>query len=342
MTLQFKKATKKELFLRMALIGPAGGGKTFTALKIATYIGGPIAVLDTERGSASKYAGEKLKDGERFEFDVLEPTDFSPQTYVEVIRAAEASGYKVLIIDSLSHAWMGKGGALEMVDAASKRNRENSFTAWREVTPHHNALVDALISSRIHIIATMRTKTEYVVEKDERGKSVPRKIGMQPVQRDGLEYEFDVVADLDQSNNLIIGKTRCSALLGKVFSKAGREVAETLIAWLSDGEAVEESKPAPQFTGPRALEHTAAFQLQATSGTDGEESESLEKDIREARDILGRTDAQLNDYVKKKYAHEGDWTGLPLKEKRELLAFLKRKVDEAANSQAATSTAALK
>jgi hypothetical protein len=240
MALQFKKATKQQSRLRLALIGPAGGGKTFTALKLATYLasGGSIAVMDTERGSASKYAGEELADGTRFQFDVIEPESFSPETYVEVIRAAESAGYKVLVIDSLSHAWMGKDGALEKVDNAAKRERGNSFAAWRNVTPLHNAMVDAIINSSMHIIATMRTKTEYVVEKDEKsGKSVPRKIGMQPVQRDGLEYEFDVVADLDQDNNLIIGKTRCSRLTGKVFNKAGREVAEILTDWLTDGEA---------------------------------------------------------------------------------------------------------
>lgn len=244
MTLQFKKATKTQGRLRMALIGPAGGGKTFTALRIATYLGGPIALIDTERGSASKYAGEPLPDGSRFEFDVMEPDDFSPETYVAAIRAAESAGYRVLIIDSLSHAWMGKGGALEMVDRAAKRERGNSFAAWRDVTPMHNAMVEAIISARLHIIATMRSKMEYVQEKDEKtGKTVIRKIGLQPVQRDGLEYEFDLVADLDQDNNLIVGKTRCSRLSGMVIKRAGKEIAETLMAWLTDGAEAEPTKP---------------------------------------------------------------------------------------------------
>jgi hypothetical protein len=244
MSMKFTRASRKQARLRMALIGPAGAGKTMTALKIATHLGaGPVALFDTERGSASKYAGETLPDGTRLEFDVLEPDDFSPETYVRAIKAAEDAGYGVLVIDSLSHAWMGRGGALEMVDKASKRAQGggNNFGAWREVTPKHNEMVDAIVSARLHVIATMRSKMEYVQEKDEKtGKTTIRKIGLQPVQRDGLEYEFDLVGDLDQDNNLIVGKTRCPALAGQVFSRAGADVAETLKAWLTDGDAEAE------------------------------------------------------------------------------------------------------
>jgi hypothetical protein len=256
----FKKATRQQARLRMALMGPSGAGKTFTALKIATYLGGPIAVFDTERGSASKYAGEAMPDGARFEFDVMEPEDFSPETYVRAIHAAEAAGYNVLIIDSLSHAWMGKGGALDMVDSAAKRGGSggNSFSAWRDVTPKHNAMVDSIVGARLHVIATMRTKMEHVQEKDERtGRTVIRKIGLQAVQRDGLEYEFDLVADLDQEHNMVISKTRCSALSGKVFPNAGAEVAATLSAWLTDGAA----PPPPTPEQERARLVTQAGQL---------------------------------------------------------------------------------
>jgi len=143
----------------------------------------------------------------------------------------------VLIIDSLSHAWTGKDGALELVDKAAARERGNSFAAWRHVTPLHNAMVDAMIGARLHLIVTMRSKVEWVVEKDERGKSVPRKIGLQPVQRDGLEYEFDVVADMDLDNNFIVSKTRCPALRGKVINLPNEEPAKTLRAWLSERSA---------------------------------------------------------------------------------------------------------
>ncbi len=238
MSLSFQRASKKSARLRMALIGVAGSGKTYTALSIAQHLGKRVAVLDTERGSASKYS-------DLFEFDVLEPENFSPKTYIDAIEAAAEAGYDVIVLDSLSHAWTGQGGALEMVDKAARRSQtSNTFGAWRDVTPLHNAMVDAMIGAKIHIIATMRAKTEYVQERDKNGKTTVRKVGMAPVQRDGLEYEFDVVADLDQDNNFIVGKTRCSAIAGMVVNKAGREVATKLNAWLSDGGAPSETVPA--------------------------------------------------------------------------------------------------
>lgn len=233
----FKKATKKQAWLRLALIGPSGSGKTYTALNLAKHLGNKIAVIDTEHGSASKYA-------DIFEFDVMELDSFHPQRYIDGIHEAQAAGYDVLIIDSLSHAWMGKDGALELVDRAAKRSQSNNtFFAWREVTPLHNALVEAILAARMHVIVTMRAKTEYVVETNEKGKQVPRKVGLAPVQRDGLEYEFDVVADMDLDNNMIVTKTRCSALAGAVIPKPGEEVANILKAWLSDGAPMQQEHP---------------------------------------------------------------------------------------------------
>lgn len=232
MAVQFKKATKQAARLRMALIGPAGSGKTYTGLQLASLLGGPVAVIDSERGSASKYA-------DLFAFDSLELESYHPQTYIDAIKAAEAGGYEVLLVDSLSHAWSGKEGALELVDRAAARSQsKNSFSAWREVTPLHNALVDAILGCRMHVIGTMRTKTEYVMEKDDRGKTAPKKIGLQPVQRDGLEYEFDVIGDMDIDNNLIVGKTRCPQLSGKVYKHPGKELADILRSWLGTGKAI--------------------------------------------------------------------------------------------------------
>lgn len=235
----FKKATKLQAKLRLALIGPAGSGKTYSALAIAKHLGQKVAVLDTERGSASLYA-------DLFDFDVMEITTFGPQAYIDAINAAQTAGYDVLVIDSLSHAWMGKEGILEMKDNAVKRGAGNDFTAWRDVTPAHNALVDAMLQADLHLIATMRAKTEYVMEKDDRtGKMVPRKVGLQPVQRDGLEYEFTVVGDMTPDNDLVIGKTRCYLLTGRVFNKPGEDVAAVLLGWLTDGTP---PPPAPTCT----------------------------------------------------------------------------------------------
>jgi hypothetical protein len=241
--MQFKKATKTQSRLRMALIGPSGSGKTYTALAIATNLGDRVAVIDTERGSASKYA-------DQFSFDVLELESFEPTNYVAAIGAAENAGYDVIVVDSLSHAWMGKGGALEQVDLAAKRNRGNSFAGWRDVTPQHNALVDAMLQCRTHLVVTMRTKTEYIIEENQNGKKQPRKIGLAPVQREGLDYEFDVTGELDHDNNLMIDKTRCPALKGKVFQRAGSDVAAVLRQWLTDGAPAVEPPRMAQPSEP--------------------------------------------------------------------------------------------
>lgn len=232
----FKPATKTQAKLRMALLGPSGSGKTYTALNIAQHLGERVAVLDTEHGSASLYA-------DLFAFDVVEPANFAPKTYIQIIQAAEKAGYDVLVIDSLSHAWMGSGGILEQVEAARTRSQSNNgYVAWKDATPQHNNLIEAILAAKLHIIVTMRVKMEYVQEKNEKtNKTEIRKVGLQPVQRDGLEYEFGVIGDLDMDNQLIIGKTRCSALRGGVFPQAGAEVAGILRAWLSDG-----AEPAPE------------------------------------------------------------------------------------------------
>src|SRR5262245_29279631 len=157
MAFKFQKATKKLARLRLSIAGPSGSGKTYTALKVATEMNlGKIAVIDTERGSASKYAN-------KFNFDVLELTTFHPNSYIEAIQAAEKAGYNILIIDSTTHEWAGKGGCLELHDLAVKRQQtKNSYTAWADVSPLHQKFIDAIVGSSCHIIASVRSKTEYV------------------------------------------------------------------------------------------------------------------------------------------------------------------------------------
>jgi hypothetical protein len=264
MAIQFQKATKKKGRLRMGLVGPSGSGKTFTALRVMSALIGPngrIAVIDSERGSASKYAGIRKGDVV-FKFDVLELESFEPARYIEAIEAAGAQGYDGLIIDSLSHAWAGIGGALEMVDNATAKNKGNKFAAWRDVTPVHNRLVDTILRSKCHVIATMRAKTEWVLEQDERGKQVPRKIGLAPVQRDGMEYEFDVVGDLDDAKYTVT-KTRCDPLRGQLIREPGEDLAKILAAWLTDGEDAPEpmrqaAPPAPPPPVKTAPANTSA------------------------------------------------------------------------------------
>lgn len=230
----FQRATKKQAKGRMTIDGPSGSGKTFTALRVAKALSpsGKIAVIDTERGSASKYAN-------LFNFDVSEIVDdFHPKHYIDKIREAEAEGYEVIVIDSLSHAWEGTGGVLELNDkAASRMQSKNSYAAWRETTPIHNSLINAILQSKCHVITTMRSKTEYVLEDDGRGKKAPRKIGMAPIQRAGMEYEFDVVVDMNLDNEGVIAKTRCNELKGQVFKEPGEnDLGKIFAAWLSDGD----------------------------------------------------------------------------------------------------------
>jgi hypothetical protein len=224
----FTKANKKAARLRLALVGPAKSGKTHTMLAIAKHLGKRIAVIDTEHGSASKYA-------DLFDFSTTLLPTFHPKNYVDAINEAASQGFDLLGIDSLSHAWNGSGGCLELVDRATACSKSaNSFTAWAQVTPHHHALIEAILQAPMHIIATMRAKTEYVVEKNKKtGKSVPRKVGLAPVQRDGIEYEFDVVGQLDDGT-LTVTDTRCPALRGAVVPFAGEQVARTLREWLGE------------------------------------------------------------------------------------------------------------
>jgi len=257
-----KRATKKNSRLRLAFIGLSGGGKTWKALALGTALGQRVVVIDSERGSASKYAHV-------FNFDVLELDTFAPATYVEAINACVAGNYDVVIVDSLSHAWMGKDGALETVDKIAKRQGGNSFGAWRDVTPMHNQLVDTILRVPAHVIVTMRAKTEYSQEKDERGKTVVRKIGLSAVQRDGLEYEFDVVCDVDMDHNAIVTKTRCSVLTDAVIPPQSEVLARTLREWLSDGAppaAVSASAPTSQVQQP-AQQPAAEASAQHTAET---------------------------------------------------------------------------
>lgn len=227
MAISFRPAKRTQAKLRLALAGPSGSGKTYSALLIARGLVGPegkIAVIDTERGSASLYA-------HLTPFDTCELTPpFAPEKYIQAIRIAEQAGHDVIVIDSLSHAWAGPGGILDLHDAAAAKEK-SSFAAWRLVTPRHNDLVDAMLQSPCHIIATMRSKQEYA-QTEEGGKKKVAKLGLAPVQRDGMEYEFAVFLDLNANHHAVASKDRTSLFDGQVF-RPDQETGRTLMAWLN-------------------------------------------------------------------------------------------------------------
>lgn len=302
----FQKAVKRNARLRLALCGPAGCGKTYTSLAIATALGKKVAYVDTEHGSASKYAHTDTCGGDvatcvdpsHFDFDVIEPSTFDPRELIGFIDEAIRAGYDVVCVDSLSHYWMGKNGELDLVDSTAARTKsQNSFAAWKTVTPIHTALVDKILSAPIHIIVSMRTKTEWVIEENAQGKKVPRKIGTAPIMRDGIEFEFDVAGDLDQENNLSITKSRCSALAGQVIHRPGKQIAAILTEWLAgapvaqrayNGDArsqhdVEAARPPQQIneTGSqRGVSSDTPQQANRTEGTGSIPAPSAETEYR--------------------------------------------------------------
>lgn len=230
MNLEFVAATKEQAKARIALTGPSGSGKTYTSLIIAAALAEAentkVAVIDTEKGSASKYADE-------FTFHTLNLHHYDPAILPRALAAANTRGFGVVVIDSLSHFWIGQGGMLEQADQRAKGG--NTFAGWKEVRPLERQMIDAITAYPGHIIATMRSKTAYEIETNERGKKVPVKVGTKPEQREGIEYEFDVVGDMDASNTLTVSKSRARALTNLVIHQPGPEFAGDVLTWLRAG-----------------------------------------------------------------------------------------------------------
>jgi len=234
--MQFTKATRKKAKLRLALTGPSGSGKTYSALLLAKGLGGRIAVIDTEHDSASLYAGR----AEMPEFEALNlAPPFAPERFIEAVQAAEAGGFDVLILDSITHEWNGAGGCLELVDEIARaRFKGNSWSAWNEVTPRHRDFLDALLRSPLHIIATMRSKTE-TAQTEENGRKKIVKLGMKSEQRDGFEYEMTVVLDLVHDGHFATAtKDRTGLFTHKDPKPIDEETGKTLLRWLEQGESM--------------------------------------------------------------------------------------------------------
>ena len=230
----FRKAERKQAKLRLAITGPAGSGKTYSALLIAFGIGGRIAMIDTENGSGDLYANLG-------EYDICSlSAPYDVRRYIQLIHEAEQAGYGTIIIDSLSHAWSGEGGLLDLqskVAASSKSG--NSYTAWRQVTPLHNRLIDAILGSSCHIIATMRSKTEYLQTENERGRTEIKKAGLAPIQREGLDYEFGTIFDITTNHKAVVSKDR-TGIFGDIPFAIDEHTGVMLRYWLNAGTDAQE------------------------------------------------------------------------------------------------------
>jgi hypothetical protein len=266
MSMTFTKATRKRAKLRVLIASPAGGGKTKGALRITSGLGGRTGVIDTERGSASLYSDE-------FEFESLElAPPFSPERFIEAIKAAEAAGFDNLIIDSATHEWDGSGGCLEINEMlASAKYRGNTWSAWSETTPRHRAFIDAMLQCGMHLIVTARSKTETVQGEDKK----VRKLGMKIEQRAGLEYEMSLVFEIDHESHIAVAtkdRTQMFATPAQITVGTGKK----LLAWLESGAVVAptEAELAQKRREEISLRFAQALNPSGDLGSTEEEHES--------------------------------------------------------------------
>lgn len=237
MTVQIRKAKRSATKLRLLITSPSGGGKTYGALLLAKGLGGRTVVIDTEEGSSDLY--DTLH-----EFDVVDlKPPFTPERYIEAITAVEQAGYDVIIVDSVTHCWSGKGGCLELVDDIAKAQfRGNTWSAFSVITPRWRAFVDAILRSSAHVICTGRSKTE-TAQVEEGGRKKVAKLGMKLEARDGLEYEFTCVLDLVHDGHYAtVSKDRTGLFAGDP-KPITVDTGTRLAAWLAS------ASPAPISTG---------------------------------------------------------------------------------------------
>jgi len=235
--LQLKKATRKKVKLRLNLSAPSGAGKTYGALLLAKGLVGSwdkIAVIDTENGSASLY--EHLGD-----FNVIDlAPPFSPERYMDAIDACVSGGMEAIIIDSSSHEWSGPGGCLEINEKlAQARYRGNTWSAWNETTPRHDAFVQKVLHCDSHIITCTRSKMETIMGEDKKIK----KVGMKDIQRDGWEYELTVSLSIDRDTHMTVAsKDRTELFEGKEPFKITEQTGVMIKDWCDKGIVPEKPK----------------------------------------------------------------------------------------------------
>ncbi len=229
--MQIQKASLKRSKIRLALQSPSGGGKTMSALLLAKGLAkdwNKIVVIDTENHSAELYAHL----GSYNVLNIVAP--FTPEKYIEAIKLCEQACMEVIIIDSLSHEWEGSGGILSI----HSNMAGNSFTNWGKLTPRHNAFIQAMLQSPCHIIGTIRTKQDYVLQQ-KNGKFIPEKVGLKGVTREGMDYEFTIVLDIDIKHNATASKDRTNLFDIKPEFIISTKTGETILNWCNSAEAIE-------------------------------------------------------------------------------------------------------
>lgn len=231
--MQLRKATRQKAKIRLGLSAVAGGGKTYSALLIAKGLCGDwakIAMIDTENGSGDLYC--HLGD-----YNVLSlQAPYAPEKYIEAIKACEAAGMEVIIIDSITHEWDGKGGCLEIVDQLTQGSTsKNSYISWGKVTPRHQAFIDAILQSKCHMITTVRRKQDYEMSKGSDGKLKVEKAGLKEITREGFEYELTVNLELDHGHNATASKDRTGLFSGKPEFTPSEKTGQMILEWCESG-----------------------------------------------------------------------------------------------------------
>lgn len=235
-----RPAVRPAMPARLMISAPSGAGKTWTALGIArTLVGdtGRIVLIDTETDSALTYADEHV-----FEHLAWEPP-YDPRELAATIHDLSTGTDVCIVIDSMSHFWQGDGGTLDIADGR--------FGGWKVATPAQDEMVMAILRSRSHMICCAREKQAYAVTesvKDGRTKQTVEKLGMAPIQREGLDYEFNVAVSMDMSHTISVNKTRCRRLAGRIFKPNHQdELADIYADWLAGGHAMPEKDVLDDF-----------------------------------------------------------------------------------------------
>ena len=232
--MNLQQAERKQAKIKMGIMGPAGSGKTYSSLLIAygmTKDWSRIAVIDTENHSADLYA-------HLGGYNVLAlDQPFTPERYIEAIEVCEKASMQVVVIDSISHEWEGTGGILDIHGAMMG----NSFTNWSKLTPRQNHFVQKILQSPCHIIATIRSKQDYVLS-EKNGKMVPEKVGLKGVTREGLDYEFTLVFDIDIKHQATASKDRTNLFSDKPQFLISDKTGEMIISWCESGKSLDAVK----------------------------------------------------------------------------------------------------